>query len=229
MREAFHHDLDNVSEDLVAMASLVQKALTSATESLLTADLGAAEKVIAADVHIDAAQIELDEKIVDLLARQSPVATDLRVLVSALRMSATLERMGDLAKHVAITARRNHPETAVPEHLQDSVRAIAELTVRSIADAATVIRERDLALAGAVEKRDEEIDDLHLQILREVKGIEALPVSQVVDLTLLARFYERLGDHAVSLVRRIGFLVTGEELNAREVVLHPHEDDAAVD
>ena len=229
MREAFHNDLDIVSEDLVAMASLVETALTRATEALLTADLGLAEKVIAADVHIDSAQAALDERIVDLLARQSPVATDLRVLVAALRMSATLERMGDLSKHIAITARRNHPELSVPQQVTDSVRTIAELTVRSIVDAAAVMRTRDLELAGAVEKRDDQIDDLHMEIIREVKSLEGVALSQVVDLTLLARFYERLGDHAVSLVRRIGFLVTGAELNTHEHVLHLREDDADVD
>lgn len=234
MREAFHHDLEHVSEALVSMADLVEKALIRSTEALLSGDLARAESVIAADTYIDAAQTEIDDRIVDLLARESPVATDLRVLVSALRMSSSLERMGDLAKHVAIIARRHHPQPVVPPALEEHFHQMADLTVRAVRDAGTVVRTRDLGLAGEVEKRDDLLDDLHDTIYRELRSAEsavsALSVGQVVDLTLLARFYERTGDHAVSLVRRIGFLVTGEELNIR--VLSPHldlDDDAEVD
>ena len=114
MREAYQSDLRHLVDDLVDMASMVGSALEDATAALLEGDLGLAERVIAADPHIDERQIDLDSKTVELLARQSPVATDLRLLVASLRMSSSLERMGDLCAHVALVARRSHPELAVP-------------------------------------------------------------------------------------------------------------------
>src|SRR5690625_4462245 len=108
MREAYQSDLRYLVDDLVDMASMVRTALEDATTALLESDLGLAERVIAADPHIDERQVDLDSKIVELLARQSPVATDLRLMVAALRMSSSLERMGDLSAHIALTARRSH-------------------------------------------------------------------------------------------------------------------------
>src|SRR5690625_4197526 len=102
MREAYQSDLRYLVDDLVDMASMVRTALEDATTALLESDLGLAERVIAADPHIDERQVDLDSKIVELLARQSPVATDLRLMVAALRMSSSLERMGDLSAHIEI-------------------------------------------------------------------------------------------------------------------------------
>ncbi|UYG18147.1 phosphate signaling complex protein PhoU [Brachybacterium huguangmaarense] len=216
MREAFHSDLQTIGAHLTRMCTLVESAVADASAALLEVDLSLAERVIAADVHIDELQVDIDERAVDLLARQSPVATDLRVLVSALRMSATLERMGDLGEHIALIARRRHPEPALPEADREDFRRMAELTVAGIRDAQRVIEERDLALAAEVEKRDAEIDDLMQRIYARLdRDGSAYTTAQVTDLTLLGRFYERLGDHAVSLVRRIGFLVTGTTVDPR--------------
>jgi phosphate transport system protein len=213
MREAYQSDLRHLVDDLVDMASMVETALKDATAALLESDLALAERVIAADQHIDQRQLDLDEKIVELLARQSPVATDLRLLVASLRMSSSLERMGDLCEHVALVARRSHPASAVPEQHRAQIAKMAELGGTAIREAATVIAERDLALAAQVEKNDDEIDALLLEISREISRGEGYENSEVIDLTLLIRFYERLGDHAVSLVRRVGFLVTGDSLD----------------
>lgn len=223
MREVYQSDLRHLVEDLVAIAELVEVALVDASAALAQGDLALAERVITADSHIDVAQVELDEKIVELLARQSPVASDLRLLVSALRMSSSLERMGDLAAHVAIVARRRHPELVVPERHREEVRSLAELALASVRDAKTVIAERDLALAAQVETRDDRIDDLQQGIYRSITRSEEYTTAQVMDLTLLVRFYERLGDHAVSLVRRVGFLVTGDSIDARGSVSDPED------
>lgn len=213
MREAYQSDLRHIVDDLLDMADLVGTALEAATTSLLEGDLGRAERVIAADPHIDERQVELDSKVVELLARQAPVAGDLRLLVAALRMSSSLERMGDLCAHVALVARRTHPEPAVPAQHREQIARMSELGRAALREAAQVIADRDLALAAQVEKDDEELDDLMIEVSREISRGEGYTNGQVVDLTLLIRFYERIGDHAVSLVRRVGFLVTGDSLD----------------
>lgn len=213
MREAYQSDLRDLVDDLTDMASMVKTAMEDATRALLESDLGLAERVIAADPHLDERQLELDAKIVELLARQSPVATDLRLLVASLRMSSSLERMGDLAAHIALVARRRHPVVAVPESLRPQIIRMAELSVEAIAEAREVIYERDLALAAKVANDDDEIDALLQELIRALNGSNGFTTEEVVDITLLGRFYERFGDHAVSLVRRIGFLVTGDSID----------------
>ncbi len=215
MREAYQSDLRHIVDDLVDMSQMVGTALEDATTALLEGDLGLAERVVTADPHLDARQLELDAKAVELLARQSPVATDLRLLVASLRMSSSLERMGDLAAHVALVARRAHPDTAVPAKHRDQVARMSELGLTALRAAAQVIRTRDLALAAQVEKQDDELDELMLTISREISASDedTYTNAEVIDLTLLIRFYERIGDHAVSLVRRVGFLVTGDSLD----------------
>ncbi|WP_422116889.1 phosphate signaling complex protein PhoU [Brachybacterium sp. UNK5269] len=215
MREAYQSDLRHLVDDLVDMAEMVGTALEDATRALLEGDLALAERVVAADPHLDARQVELDTKAIELLARQSPVATDLRLLVASLRMSSSLERMGDLAAHVALVARRSHPQLAVPEQHRAQIARMSELGLAAVKDAAQVIESRDLALAARVEEEDDELDDLMLEISREISRSDAAVYThgQVIDLTLLIRFYERIGDHAVSLVRRVGFLVTGDSLD----------------
>lgn len=213
MREAYQSDLRHLVDDLVDMASMVESALSDATDALLDGDLALAERVVAADPHIDERQLDLDAKSVELLARQSPVATDLRLLVASLRMSSSLERMGDLCAHVALVARRTHPELAVPKQHREQIRRMSDLALAALRDAAQVISDRDLALAAQVEKNDDELDELQQEIAREIGKGEGYTNTQIVDLTLLIRFYERLGDHAVSLVRRVGFLVTGDAVD----------------
>lgn len=216
MREAFHSDLETIDGNLSEMCRRVETAVRDASTALLDSDLALAESVIAADAHLDQLQVRIDEMVVDLLARQSPVATDLRLLVSALRMSSSLERMGDLAEHVALVTRRRHPDPVLPEADRADVARMADLAVEAIRDARRVIADRDLELAAVVEKRDAEIDELMQRVYARVahEG-SAYSAAQIADLTLLGRFYERLGDHAVSLVRRVGFLVTGATVDPR--------------
>ncbi len=115
LRSAFQEELDGVTQTLVAVSQLVSEAISSATHALVTSDLKEAEAIIAADDRVDDIQHELDARIIDIIARQQPVASDLRALVTALRMSADLERMGDMAHHVAKIARLRHPASAVPQ------------------------------------------------------------------------------------------------------------------
>ena len=210
MREQFQEELDGVGTTLVEMAGLVKIAMENATTALLTADLSLAEKVIADDLIIDEIQHELDAKTINLIARQSPVATDLRALVTSLRMSADLERMGDLAHHIAKSARMRYPATAVPPELSLTIEEMGRVCVKIIEKVALVLKNRDTERALEVEKDDDEIDSLHRRIIQTLldpswkHGVET-----AIDMTLLGRYYERCADHAVSISRRLYFLVTG--------------------
>jgi phosphate transport system protein len=211
MRDAFHEELTRTREQLVEMTRLAGSAMARATTALLDADLELAESVIAADEAIDQMQRELDQTALDLLARQQPVATDLRVLVTGLRMSADLERMGDLARHVAKVARRRYPESAVPPELRSTVLQMGQVAERIVAKAGSVIAVQDVAAAVQLEQDDDEMDSLHREVFAALlggsweHGIEA-----AVDVTLVGRYYERFADHAVSVAHRVVYLVTGE-------------------
>jgi phosphate transport system protein len=123
--------------------------------------------------------------------------------------------MGDLAAHIALVARRTHPEPAVPAQFREQIARMSEVGLASLKGASEVIANRDLALAAQVEKSDDELDELMLRISREISTSEpgTFTAAEVIDMTLLIRFYERIGDHAVSLVRRVGFLVTGDAMD----------------
>ena len=214
MREQFQEELDGVSATLVQMAGLVRVAMDNATTALLTADLTLAEKVIADDTIIDDMQHELDARTINLIARQSPVASDLRTLVTSLRMSADLERMGDLAHHIAKSARMRYPATAVPPELSLTIEEMGRVCSKIIEKVSTVIENRDTERALEVEKDDDQIDGLHRKIIQTLlepnwkHGVET-----AIDMTLLGRYYERCADHAVSIARRVYFLVTGTYAN----------------
>lgn len=211
MRDLFHSELDQLAERLQEMCGLVGAAMGSATRALLAADVRLAESVIAADVQIDEAQRELDERAVAILARQAPVATDLRVVVASLRMSSSLERMGDLARHVALLARLRYPQKAVPSDLELTFAEMGATAQRIASKAGRVIATRDLALAAELAKDDDALDDLHRQVFAALSSPSwSSSAETTADVTLASRFYERYGDHAVSLAKRITYLVTGD-------------------
>ncbi len=211
LRTAFQDELDGVTQTLSELSTLVSGAITQATHALLTADLSEAEAVIAADDRVDEIQHELDSRIIDIIARQQPVASDLRALVTALRMSADLERMGDLAHHIAKVTRLRHPGAAVPSELLLTVEEMGKVA-RLISDkVGGVINSKDIDKALEVEKDDDEMDLLHRKLFTVLldpswpHGIET-----AIDMTLIGRYYERYADHAVSVSRRIHFQVTGK-------------------
>jgi phosphate transport system protein len=213
MRDAYHEELDSISDGLVEMARLVGSAMGRATTALLDADLALAESVIAADDKVNALHHDLENRAIDLLARQQPVATDLRIVVTSLRMSSDLERCGDLARHVAKVARLRFPETAVPNDLHPIVLEMGQLAQRLVAKAGQVIATKDVQKALELEQDDDAIDALHRELFSHLlddrwqHGIET-----AVDVTLVGRYYERFADHAVSVAKRVVFLVTGEHV-----------------
>jgi len=211
MRDTYHDELDAISTSLVEMTNLVGSAMSRATTALLDADLGLAESVIANDEAVDARYREIEARAFDLLARQQPVASDLRVLVTSLRMVADLERMGDNAAHVAKIARRRYPGSAVPPTLRSTVLQMGHAAEEIVAKAGSVIASRDIDMAAQLEKDDDVMDELHRQLFRSIlddsweDGLEP-----AIDITLAGRYYERFADHAVSVARRVVYLVTGE-------------------
>ncbi len=217
MRDLYHEELEAISDRLVEMTRLVGSAMGRATTALLDADLKLAESVISADDEVDKLQHDLEDRAIGLLARQQPVATDLRTIVTSLRMSADLERMGDLALHVAKVARLRYPSSAIPAELRSTILEMGQVAQRIVAKAGSVIASRDVEAALEFEQDDDEMDRLHRALFRRIlSGDWKHGVETAVDVTLCGRYYERYADHAVSVARRVVFLVTGEYAPAEE-------------
>ncbi len=215
MRDAYFDQLDTIVDELVTMTYGVQEAIVRATQALLTADGEIAEKVISDDAVIDAARERVEHRSFELLALQQPVASDLRMLVAGLRMVADLERMGDLSVHVAKVARLRVPQVAVPREVIPTIERMAEVAEKMVGTVAGIIADRDVDGARRLEQDDEEMDQLRRSCFALMLD-DSWPhgVEPAVDIALLGRYYERIADHAVSLARRVVYLVTGETVTA---------------
>lgn len=216
MRDAFHEDLDKISDQLVDMTKLVGTALERATAALLEGDRTIAESVIAADDDIDALRREVDDLAVDLLARQQPVATDLRMVVTAMHMSSDIERMGDLARHIAKVARMSAPNVAVPENLRPIIADMARVGEKLVQATGDAIGSKDVYAAVEIGRIDDEMDELHKKVFTTLLSDWEYGMEAGVNATLLSRYYERYGDHAVAVADRIVYLVTGRYGNPDE-------------
>ncbi|TRW43228.1 phosphate signaling complex protein PhoU [Georgenia yuyongxinii] len=218
MREIFKQEMQELGESLVTMAGHVATAIEQAATALKVADLTLAEQVIDADNAIDALENKIDDLGISLLARQAPVATDLRVVVSGLQLSATLERMGDLARHLAYVARGRYPEPAVSGPMKDILDKMGAQATKVGTQVHQLLETRDMNLAAAVEQEDEILDALHRDSFQVVlDDSQELTRQEIVDSVLLGRYLERFGDHGVSVARRISYLVTGDTSNAVRV------------
>jgi phosphate transport system protein len=215
MRDAYYDQLQGIVDDVVDLTSLVRRSLASATLALLDADRSLAEQVIADDDRIDDLTHDIEDRSFLIMATQQPVAGDLRQLVATMRIIADLERMGDHAVHIAKVARMREPDNAVPAELESTFRAMAQVADAMITAASHIVAERDVDAARELESKDDEMDRLHRQLFRTLlsddwpHGVEA-----AIDVALLSRYYERIGDHAVSMARRMIFQVTGRKLSA---------------
>ncbi len=211
MRDQYYEQLDTIVDDLVTLTGTVRKAVAAATAALLNADGPLAESVIAGDKEIDEATEAIEERALLLLATQQPVASDLRQLVATLRMLTDLQRMGDLSVHVAKVSRLRMPDVAVPVTLQPTIMAMASVADQMIHAASRIVANRDVAAASRLEDTDDEMDRLRRDLFRALLGGEwEHGIEPAIDLALLGRYYERIGDHAVSMARRVVYLVTGE-------------------
>ncbi|MGZ5366573.1 MAG: phosphate signaling complex protein PhoU [Aeromicrobium sp.] len=214
MRDQYYEQLDSIVDDLVALTNSVRRSVSGATAALLNADGQAAETVIANDKDIDEATELIEERALLLLATQQPVATDLRQLVATLRMVADLDRMGDLSVHIAKVARMRVPDSAVPEPLRPTIVQMAAVADQMIDAASRIVANRDVIAAERLEEEDDEMDQLRRSLFRTLLSDEwGHGVEPAIDLALLGRYYERIADHAVSMARRVVYLVTGELKN----------------
>lgn len=219
MREVFHQSLEDVQNRLVEIADLVTIAIDRATRAFGTSDVALAEEVIEADAIIDEKAVALDELAIEILARQQPVARDLRIVVTALRVSASLERMGDMAEHIAQLARSRFPERAIPKGLKSTFTRMGELDVEVARKLAELLRTQDLRVAEAIRDADDDIDELHLSVFEKVLGDSWKgEATATVDATLASRYHERFADHAVSVAKKVTYLATGDWAGADEEV-----------
>lgn len=211
MREVFHQSLEDVQARLVEIAELVTVAIDKATRAFGTSDVSLAEEVIEADAIIDEKAVALDELAIEILARQQPVARDLRIVVSALRMSASLERMGDIAEHIAQLTRMRFPERAIPKGLKSTFLKMGELDVEAARDLTELLRTQDGELIDQIRDADDKLDELHVSVFEKVLSDSWQgEASATVDATLASRYHERFGDHAVSVAKKVLYLSTGD-------------------
>jgi phosphate transport system protein len=211
MRETFHDELNQLGESLVEMTALVSGAMREATTALLDVDLTVAEQVISADERVDAVRDDTERKAFDLLARQQPVARDLRTIVTSMRMVTDLERMGDLALHVAKVARMRYPAPAIPAEVRDTIQEMGDIAQRIADKTGDVLAGKDVELAGQIESDDDRMDLLHRRLFSILLSDDwSHGIEPAIDITLIGRYYERFADHSVSVARQVIYLVTGE-------------------
>ncbi|MGI6877851.1 phosphate signaling complex protein PhoU [Microbacterium sp. gxy059] len=211
MREVFHDTLEEIQNRLVEISELVATAIEKATRAFETGDVALAEEVIANDDTIDQLVLTTDEIAIATLAMQQPVAADLRVIVTALRASASLERMGDLADHIAQLVRSRYPERAIPKGLKKTFRRMGELDVEVARTLTELLRTQDLAYATKIRDTDDDIDELHASVYERVLGDSfAGEIPGAIDATLASRYHERFADHAVAVAKKVVYLATGD-------------------
>ena len=211
MRELFQQELQELKDGLVAISEKVNSATERAISAFNNSDVAIAEQVIAEDHVIDDAVRELDEKAVAILARQSPVAGDLRQVVSTLRISASLERMGDLATHMAQLARYRFPEKVAPKSIRPTFKKMGEIDIQMSSLVTELLRSPSLQLVDSIRELDDEVDDMYLSVFETVLSEEFVDGNvSVVDATLASRYLERFADHAVSVAKKMHYLLTGE-------------------
>ncbi|MDR3658519.1 MAG: phosphate signaling complex protein PhoU [Mycobacterium sp.] len=210
MRTAYHEQLENLTSRLGEMCGLAGVAMERATQALLQADLVLAEQVISDHEQIAAMSAQAEEQAFIVLALQSPVAGDLRAVVSSIQIVADVDRMGALALHVAKIARRRHPQHALPEEVNGYFAEMGRLAVELGNTAQEVLLTQDPERAARIQEEDDAMDDLHRHLFSVMMDRDwKHGVTAAVDVTLLSRFYERFADHAVEVARRVIFQVTG--------------------
>jgi phosphate transport system protein len=211
LRSEFHLQLDELRDEIAAMAAGVTESIPRATEILLGQDLEGAEYMILGDDAVDARSLVLEERCYELLALQSPVATDLRRVVAALRIIGDIERSADLAVNICKAARRIYGKRLDPR-LRGLIQKMGEQAQQLFKEATEAYLTSDAARAAALEDMDAYLDDLQREFVQAIftcHSTDKLDLQVAVQLAVVARFYERIGDHAVNIGERVRYLVTG--------------------
>jgi len=210
MRESFHAELDSLILDLARAARLAGEMMANASTSLSQADLALAELVISAESDMKVLCHDMDQRCVKLLVLQAPVATDLRVVVAAMHAVGDVERMCNLAQHIAKIARMKHPAVPIPDDVRPVFARMGMLATNLAQDAAAAIESRDSLSAQRLAQADDEVDALRRRIFQILFAENwTHGVEPAVDAALIGRYYERFADHAVAIARQVSFLVTG--------------------
>lgn len=208
LRTAFHRHMEEIDGRVIHLLALVAEGLAAATEALLSGDVDMAKELVARDKLIDELYLDVERLVQQQLVLQSPMAADLRYLLSVLRIVPELERSHDLAEHIARRATRGLTGDLTPR-VRGLIEQMGRVGVDMWRATADAFAERDADAANRLNDRDDELDDLHVSITAElVSG--SLPIPVVLEMALVARFFERLGDHAVNVARRVRFIARGE-------------------
>ncbi|MEY3971666.1 MAG: phosphate signaling complex protein PhoU [Actinomycetota bacterium] len=211
MRNIFEQSLAEVQSRLVELAEGARVIMAKGSNAFLASDVSLADEALALADSNERKALDLDELVIKILATQSPVARDLRILVSALRMSASIERMGSLSSHIAAIARYRFPGSAIPESLRSTFSEMSKIDLELADKVIALLQNPDVDLAREIQARDEAVDLLH----RKVFDVVLAPTwsenaMYTVDVTLASRYFERFADHVVDISSKVSFLQTGE-------------------
>lgn len=211
MHGIFQNALAEVQGRLVHLAENAESIMDKASRAFLNSDVTLADEALALAEANEAKALDLDELVIKVLATQSPVARDLRILVSALLMSASLERMGSLASHIAAIARYRYPGNAIPTSLRKTFEDMARIDLELVGKAIKLLQNTDIDLVREIQARDEAVDRLHRKVFDVVLSPEWKENAMyTVDVTLASRYFERFADHVVDISSKVSFLQTGE-------------------
>jgi phosphate transport system protein len=229
-RTTFHHQLDDIQRDLIRAAAKVTETIMHGTQALLDLDLGAAQTLIEGDDEIDALTLDVEERCFTVLARQQPMAGDMRAVVTAIRLTSEIERSADLMVNVAKATRRLYG-TPVPAELRGLLQAMAGEAVRLYQLAMDAYAEGDATLAAAIDDMDDRLDQLHKDYIEAIFELndDVQDVQVAVQLALVGRYFERIGDHAVNIGERVQYMVTGWLPEHAGAARHAARLQAAVD
>lgn len=209
LRKDFHEQLDTIHRDVVRLAALVTESIPRGTEALLDRDLQASQVLVDRDDVIDALAIDIEERCFSVLALQSPMASELRGIVAAMKLVGEIERSGDLVVNISKAVRRIYPLELPPE-VRGLIEQMDEQAQKLFRLAMDAYADRDAALAAALDDMDNRLDELHKEYIQAVLtwGREG-DIQVAVQLALVGRYYERIGDHAVNIGERVRYMVTG--------------------
>jgi phosphate transport system protein len=211
LRKGFHGELDFIRRGITHLAASVIEAIPRATQVLLDNDLEGADYLLLADQEIDSRSLELEERCYQVLALQAPVASDLRKVMAAVKMISEIERSGDLCVNICKASRRIYGAELDPR-LRGLITRMGEQAQQLFKFAIDAYVEADSPLASAIPDMDDMLDRLHAEFIEQIFESHAehrLPLQVAVQLALVGRFYERIGDHAVNISRRVRYMVTG--------------------
>lgn len=211
VRDIFESELQEVQDRLVDIAEDTARVMEKASKAFNTSDVVLADEAIAISEQAGEKALALDELVIRILAKESPVARNLRVLVSALRISASLERMGALAGHISAIARYRFPGTAVPDSLATTFAEMGNLDVSLAKQLVQLLKTTDADFAREIQAQDARVDELHRHVFDVVLADDWKENAVfTVDVTLASRYHERFADHVVDISSKVSYLTTGD-------------------